>query len=33
VEQHSKEASAEIRSLAHDFQYDKLIAALQPGAS
>jgi CheY-like chemotaxis protein len=33
VEQHSSEASAEIRSLAHDFQYDKLIAALQPGAS
>ena len=33
VEQHSQEASAEIRSLARDFQYDKLIAALQPHAS
>jgi len=32
VEQHSAEASAEIRSLARDFQYDKLIAALQSGA-
>ena len=27
-----REASAEIRSLARDFQYDKLIAALQSGA-
>jgi CheY-like chemotaxis protein len=33
VEQHSQEASAEIRSLARDFQYDKLIAALQSHAS
>lgn len=31
VEQHSHEAATEIRSLARDFQYDRLIAALQQG--
>jgi hypothetical protein len=30
VRQHSEDASAEIRSLARDFQYDTLLAALQP---
>jgi PAS domain S-box-containing protein len=33
VTQYSEDASAEIRSLAREFEYDALLAALEPGAS
>jgi hypothetical protein len=32
VQQYSEAASAEIRGLAPDFQYDALVSALRPGA-